>query len=111
MSRIIEKKIVVTDENINDIMSSALNGISYWAGEADIIGLKKADDGMWTSDALTNGYRIRIWDAEDSKWHQLTLTKFLKGLKLMDKHDFDDYDSLDGDAVIQYALFGKQVYA
>lgn len=111
MERIIEKKITVTDENVTDIMESALQGITYWAGEAHIMGLKDKDEGMWTSEAITKGYHVRIWDSEEEKWRQLTFTKFLKGLKMMDNLDIESYDMVDADMIIQFALFGKQVYA
>ena len=101
----------VTADDIENIMESALEGISYWAADASIVALKPSDDGMYTSRALTHGYAVRIYDDEEEKWHRLTLNKFLKGLALMQKQDFYDYDMYDADSVIQYALFGKQVYA
>lgn len=112
MDRIIEKRIKVTDGDIEDILGAAFQGITYWADEAEIVGkLRPEDEGIYTSEALTHCYKIRIHDAEGEKNHYLTLTRFLKGLAQMKHHDFYEYDMYDGDAVIQYALFGKQVYA
>lgn len=112
MNRIIEKRIKVTDQNIEDILSSAFTGITYWADAAEIVGkLRPEDEGIYTSEALTRGYKIKIYDVEAEKWHYLTLNRFLKGLSLMKHHDFYEYDQVDGDSVIQFALFGKQVYA
>ncbi len=102
----------ITDNDISDIMSSALQGITYWADEAKVHGfIKPEDEDMYTSDALSHGYRIGIYDAEEEKWHILTKKKFLNGVALYGKSNFEDWDMFDADQVIQFALFGKQVYA
>ena len=111
MSHTVTKEVTISDEQINDLMVSALQGISYWASEAEIVHLKSKDDGLYTSEALTHGYAVRIYDAEEECWHKLTLNKFLKGVAKMDHQDFYEYDMFDADKVIQYALFGEQVYA
>lgn len=109
MSYIITKKTRVTEEDVENIMESAMQGIAYWADEAFVEGLDKETTRI--SDALQKGKRIRIHDAEAEKSHVLTLKKFLHGLSLMDKWDIEDYDMYDADSVIQYALFGEQVYS
>lgn len=105
-------KRTISDEEIVDVMESALQGITYWCGEArvDVKKGQQVFDG-WTSEALPRGYNVKLWDAEEEKWHTLTLNKFLKGLSQRTSFDPENYDSVDGDAIIQYALFGKQVYA
>lgn len=114
MNHNIKVTVTITDEQIEDIMSSALRGITYWADEATVHGLiKNEDKDMNVSQALQRGYRIGIHDAEDEKYYQLTLRKFLNGIRLYGKYDFNnlDWDMEHADAVIQCALFGKQVYA
>lgn len=105
-------KRTISDEEIVDVMESALQGITYWAGECRV-NVKKGQpvfDG-WASEAIVRGYNLKIWDFEEEKWYTLTLQKFLNGLSKRTSFDPENYDSVDGDAIIQYALFGKQVYA
>lgn len=101
----------VTDEDIENILSSAFQGIMYWCDEAYIRGcVLKKDEGIFTSQALTHGYRIAIHDSEEDKYHQLTTKKILNGIALYGKYNFDDWDIYDADSVVQLAIFGKQVY-
>lgn len=112
MEHKVKATLTITDEQINNIMHSAMQGIAYWADEAKLHGfIKPQDEGIWTHDGLTRGYRIGIHDEEEEKYYILTLKKFLKGIALYNKPDFDDYDMHDADSVIQLALFGEQVYA
>lgn len=105
----------ITDEEIVDLMETALQGVSYWAGEAKVTkdgkDVKAENFDGWTSEALPKGFDVAIWDAEEEKWHTLTLEKLLEGLSKRTSFDPEQYDSADGDAIIQYALFGKLVYA
>jgi len=112
MKRIIESQVEVTDEQLEDILSSALSGMTYWADDAYCPRTKNqpAPD-LMLSETLTHGYKLKIHDAEEDKWRELTLTKFLKGLSLARMFDYDDYDSLDAERVVQLALFGKVIYA
>lgn len=105
----------ITDEEMVDLMETALQGVIYWAGEARVVKDGKPVtaeqfDG-WTSEALPRGFDVEIYDAEEEKWETLTLAKLLEGLSKRTSFDPENYDIVDGDAIIQYALFGKQVYA
>lgn len=100
----------ITNEQVDDLMDAALKGISYWAGEAKIPKTDSLDGIHYTSEALTHGKTIRIYDAEDEKWYVLTLSKLLKGLSLYTKVDVDDFDMYDADNVVQLALFGEVIY-
>lgn len=112
MSYVIEAKIKVTDEEVTDIFSSALVGCIFWADEAKVMGkISPEDEGLYTSDALVKGYKIRIHDMEADKWRTLTLRKFLRGLERNPKFDYQNYDSLNADCILQSALFGEQLYA
>lgn len=103
----------ITDEELVDLMETALQGVSYWAGEAKVTkdGQDVEDFDGWTSEALPRGFDVAIWDAEEEKWHTLTLEKLLTGLSKRTSFDPENYDTIDGDAIIQYALFGEVVYA
>lgn len=110
MTHKIKKEIEVTDEDIKDIVNKASKGMTYWSGNMKIEGLAVGEYFTF-GDAIADGKRVRIYDSEEEKWHILTLKKLLVGISLMDKHDFYEYDMYDCERVIQYALFGKQVYA
>ncbi len=101
----------ITSEQIEDLLSSALQGITYWADDAEIKKVQPKHEGIFNSQAFTYNYSLRIHDAEEDVWHNLTITKLLKGLSLTDNLDFGTYDMHDADRVIQRALFGTAVYA
>lgn len=97
----------VTEEQINDLVSTAFEGgINYWCGEAKT-STELGDN--YLSEMLTKGATIKLYDEEEEKWHSLTLAKLLKA---MGEYwvDLDNYDSDDADALIQTAIFGKVVY-
>lgn len=117
----IEAKL--TAQDIDDIMVSALEGgITYWACKAEVVEEKRCSD--WGHEQIARGGALIIHDAEsDDKW-ELTLEKFLNGVKLWLQNGDDRYHALqkggtldtcviDGeiaDLIIQYALFGKVVF-
>lgn len=100
----------ITAEEIDNIMDSGLRGISYWAGKCEVY--RDFYLGDYASEQISRGGKLKIFDAEEGKWHILTRTKFLKGLSLytgnMEPTEIDD---LAADMIIQLALFGKEVYA
>lgn len=104
--KVYEYQQKITAEQIDDIMESALKGITYWADEAYVVG----DYDGWTSKALTAGKQIRIHDQEADKWHVLTMKKFLEGLSLSISFDQEYYDNSDADQIVQRALFGEVIY-
>jgi len=100
----------ITAEEIDDIMDSAPRGISYWAGSAVI-----ADGfplGDYASEQISRGGKLRIYDAEGGKSYVLTRAKFLKGMGLFTGDtEPTEIDDPAADTIIQFALFGEQVYA
>ena len=104
----------ITEQQVNELMESALRGITYWADEAVIylVGDQDFDEAAdtATSEALTKGYGLTIHDFEEDKRHNLTLEKLLKGLSLANTYSPDQVDMSMGDMVVQYALFGKVIY-
>lgn len=118
-----EIKIHLTEQDIDDIMVSALEGgITYWAGEAEVIEEKRVAD--WGHEQIARGGVLLIHDIEDPEevW-ELNLEKFLKGFKLWYEDGRDEYGAvedgevdccqIDGDRadeIIQYALFGEIVF-
>lgn len=118
--------VFVTDEDIDDIMVSALEGgINHWCAEAKVQGEYL---GEFASDQISRGGTLLLYDAKGKKYEELTKEKFLDGLKRYLKHPvYEDtiypgthedrflvdctlIDAPVSDTIIQYALFGEIVY-
>lgn len=115
-------EVKLTEEDIDDIMTSALEGgITYWASQAEVVGKYLKEYG---SEQIARGGSLIIYDNEsDDKW-ELTRDKFLNGVKLLLQNGDDKYGAfknpeevdcceIDGevaDWIIQYALFGEVVF-
>ena len=116
---------VYTEEDMIDIISSAIYDIGYWAcinnatEDWERVSLTLPsdhtfEDVMWT--LLKTGQCVVIEDAEDDDgpW-DLTLEKLLSGIKLTIQNkywsgDVDEIDGEIGDIIFQYALFNEIVY-
>lgn len=119
MTNEIKTVVIISNQQIDDIMVTALEGgINYWvAGKVrmltDPTGEFEAGK-IYASDLISRGGSIEFTD-DDGEVHQLDKAKFKKGLgmALKDGNGFDreDYDASDADRVIQYAVFGKLVYS
>jgi len=114
-----------SDEDLLDIISSAVYDIGYWAcidndtedwnqTSGSLPSDHTFEDVMWI--LLKNGKCVVIEDAEgyDGTW-ELTLWKLLNGIKLTIQNGFwngkiDDIDGEVGDMIFQYALFDEIVY-
>ena len=112
---------VVSGEDIDDIMSAALDGgITYWCGRAEVVGEYR---GEYASEQISRGGTLRLYDIEEPKTvYELTLEKFLTGLRLWIENeraftltegvrlDVGQIDAPAADTIIQYALFSDIVY-
>ena len=77
----LERTVKVTQQDIDDIMVSALEGgIDYWCGEAEVIEDKRVAD--WGHEQIARGGVLILHDAESNDKWELTLEKFLNGVKL-----------------------------
>lgn len=118
----------VTDEDIDDIMATALEGgINYWCDKAEVIGERLGKEG-WASEQISRGGILWLQDAETGEYYELDKEKFLTGLKkylespyyngqIVDRDYYDGMkldcgmiDAVDSDLIIQYALFGEIVF-
>ena len=118
----ITRKIKITDEDIDDIMVSALEGgICYWCRKAEVI--EDEYYGEYASDQISRNGSLRLYDSEEDEVYVLTLDKFLRGLQLAfeqgyyrsywldgDTLDTCQIDSADADVIVQLALFGEVVF-
>lgn len=121
----IEREIALTQEDIDDIVCTALEGgITYWCYRAEVIGEYL---GEYASDQISRGGTLKLYGEEEvdgeTKWW-LTREKFLNGFKLWVEDGADVYGAVqpDGtvdcfqldaemaDMIIQYALFGEVVF-
>lgn len=115
-----EIRASLTQKDIDDIMVSALEGgINYWCSEAEVVEDKRCAD--WGHEQIARGGALILRDTEsDDKW-ELTLEKFLNGVKLWLQNGDDRYGALQGDGtldtgeidgemadmIVQYAIFGE----
>ena len=112
---------VVSGEDIDDIMSAAMDGgITYWCGRAEVVGDYR---GEYASEQISRGGTLKLYDIEEPKTvYELTLEKFLTGLRLWIENerafsltaggrlDIGQIDAPAADTIIQYALFNDIVY-
>ena len=111
---------VVSDEDIDDIMSAALDGgVTYWCGRAEVVGDYL---GEYASEQISRGGALKLHDIEGNGVFELTLDKFLVGLRLWIENerafeltdagrlDVGQIDAAAADTIVQYALFNDIVY-
>lgn len=118
----IEKTIKVTQEDIDDIMCSALEGgITYWCYKAKVVGDYL---GEYASEQISRGGVLKLYDSEDDEVYELTLDKLLKGIEIAARDNYySEYEWINGseidccqvdaevaDCIVQCALFGEVVY-
>lgn len=115
-------KLTVTEEDIDDIVATALEGgINYWCDRAEVVGEYL---GEFASDQISRGGVLKLYDAEDDGVYELTLEKLLHGIeKACAEHWYADYDWYDGksidtcqvdasvaDIIVQLALFDDVIF-
>lgn len=117
----IETEIVLTGEDIDDLVACALEGgIWYWCNLVTVHNVPKEFEEKYeyASDVISFGGELELTEDEDGAKHILTLEKFMKGVKmtcidrritsgeiLMDIHDAEVVD-----CIIQFALFDEIIY-
>ena len=117
----INKKYEVTSQDIDDIMATALDSISYWCRKAKVVGEYL---GEYASDQISRGGSLILYDAESNDYWELNLENLLHGIeKAIEDNWFDDYGwydngvlyttEIDGevaDVIVQLALFDDIVF-
>lgn len=108
-----EKEITITSEDIDDIMSDALDfGIGYWCERAEVQGEYL---GSFASDQISRGGELLLYPDDEDEPVLLNLEKFLKGYKMSVEEgyfsgDVDEYDADIADVIVQLAVFDDVVY-
>lgn len=112
-------EVNLTQQDIDDIMVTALEGgINYWCRKAKVVGEYL---GECASEQISRGGSLTLYDAESRDKWELTLEKFLNGVKLYFEQgchvqvednaiDAGDIDANDADCIIQFALFREVVF-
>lgn len=118
----ISVEVMVTDQDIDDIIVSALEGgITYWCDDVRVAGEYL---GEYASDQISRGGVLYLHDMEDDETYALTRSKFINGLEKYISEDnsvleYDDgrfvldccnIDAVVANSIIQYALFGEAIY-
>ena len=118
----IATELTVTQEDIDDIMCTALEGgINYWCDKATVIGNYLSE---FASEQIARGGTLKLHDAEDEKNYLLTRDGLLNGIKMAVEHGYyKSYGWCDGhyldtcnvdadvaDVIVQLALFEDVVY-
>ena len=114
-----EVEVNLTQQDIDDIMVAALEGgICYWCRKAEVVGEYL---GECASDQISRGGALILYDADSAQTWELTLEKFLNGVKLYFEQgchvqvednaiDAGDIDSNDADCIVQFAVFGEVIF-
>lgn len=118
------QKLVVTAEDIDDILVTALEGgINYWCSEVNVVGRYL---GEYASEQISRDGELWFFDIEDDSYYGMTLEKFLNGIELWQKEypgccliqkgddvgiDVGNIDAHRADMIVQFALFDGVVYA
>lgn len=116
--------VEVTNQDIDDIMCTALEGgITYWCRKAEVVGGKYL--GEYAHEQISRGGSLMLYDVDSSDKWELTLDKFKHGLQLylsehteaIDGNEVGTYqldtsyiDAYESDYIIQYALFNEIVF-
>lgn len=118
----VKKEIKVTQEDIDDIMCSALEGgICYWCWKAEVVGDYL---GEYASEQISRGGTLKLYDSENGEKYWLDRDKLLKGIKkAYEDGYYADYEWCDGktldccmvdaevaDVIVQLALFDDVIY-
>lgn len=117
------EKIMMADEDIDDIMESALFGCTYWC-------LKAAPDGpylgRYASEQVSRGGGLLFFPIEEDDYESACLTKekfrygvdkwlrSLENVSCVTEDGYIDPGQIDAgmaDTIIQYALFDEIRYA
>lgn len=123
MDLTIQMPIELTQEDVDDIMCSALDvGITYWCKRAEVV--EKEYFGEFASEQISRGGSLRLYDAESEECYILNLYNFLEGFKMWvaggyekpfgaiskGKVDCCNIDAVAADRIIQCAIFGEIIY-
>ena len=115
-------EVDITEEDIDDIMCAALEGgINYWCNRAEVVGDYLGEYGH---EQIARNGKLLFHDSEEDEVYELTLEKFIKGVRMAIEQGFyagygwyEDgkidtclVDADVADVIIQLALFDEIVF-
>ena len=118
----IKFSLTVTQQDIDDIMCTALEGgIAYWCCMAKVIGKRLSE---CDSEQISRGGELKLYDVEGDGVWILTRDKLLNGIKLWAERggnqcsaiqgngtlDTGEIDAEVADMIVRYALFRGVVF-
>lgn len=126
----LELTVTVTDEDIDDFMSNAMDSIGYWCEKAEVV---DGYLGEYASEQISRGGTLRFYPIESitddaPQYYELTRKKLVSAIADFMNNTVDsggrlewDYygnaridigqvDGYDSDVIIQNALFGEVVF-
>ena len=118
----LETELTVTQEDIDDIMCTALEGgITDWCGNAQVVGKYF---GEYESEQISRGGKLLLYDMVEDQEYELTREDILNGIKMaVEEGYYDNYEWCDGktldtcnvdanvaDVIVQLALFEDVIY-
>lgn len=118
------RKTYLTEEDIDGIMSCALDGgiTATWCARVEVVGGNYL--GEYASDQISRGGELRFYDRESSDTWVLTQGKLIRGIELAfmqgyglewfdedGKLDIFNIDANEADTMVQFALFGEVVFS
>lgn len=95
----VEMELVVTNEDIDDIMTGVMEGgINYWCDEVSVVGDYL---GEYASEQISRGGQLILHDIEEDETYTLDREKFMKGLKMYFEktHPYDILEEKKGSYV------------
>ena len=120
----VDVNVRIKDNDIDDIMYTALNGgITYWCYEVGVVGKYL---GKYASEQISRGGELKLYIEDEEEPYTLDKDKFVSGLsKYLSEYggfsfnertciaeiDTEDIDAEAADMIIQYAIFGQIDYA
>lgn len=125
----IEIKVLIDDEDIDDLMSDTLDNISYWCNRVEVVGDYL---GEYASEQISRGGILRFYLDEairedEPEYYELDRKKLVRAIEAfmcnMDdcsrletdvegnaRLNLDQIDGNDCNAIVQSALFGEVVF-
>lgn len=115
-------ELFVSGQDMDDIMSMALDYIGYWCDRAEVGELNYK--GEYASEQISMGGTLKLYDEESEKVFTINLEMMLNGIKKWIEAGGDKYgafqngkldcgrmDAAMADEIVQYAIFGEVIYA
>ena len=118
------RKAYLTDEDIDGIMSCALDGgvTAMWCAKVEVVDGKYL--GEYASEQISRCGKLRFYDRESGETWVLTQGKLIRGIELafmkgygLEWFDEDgklnifNIDANEADTMVQFALFGEVVFS